>query len=209
MIYQLEKTFFQYDHGFKLCLDRLEISKNEVIGIYGPNGSGKTTLLKMLAFLLTPQQGNIIFFEKKSPRKYVTLLLQSPKLLNRSIYQNLIYPLRLRKKGINETIIKQTLSLLGFKDLNFQKSAHAVSTGEIKRIALAMCLLLETNVLLLDEPFAHIDPNNQEKLFNALNILKDNHQKTMVIASHDIDLLKQLTTHIIYLDNGKVIKNGR
>jgi len=196
MVYTLNNLIFRYPHNQTnaLRIPDLKIYAGEIIGIVGANGAGKTTLLKLLALLLTPTSGELYSLYD---RQQITLLLQQPYLLKRSVYQNLIYGLKIRGKqqNLNHEVL-ETLAQVDLPENILTKNSRHLSGGEIKRIALAMHLILKPQVLLLDEPTANIDTASQNKITQLLPQLKI----TTLIASHEVDWLKKLAGRIIYLE---------
>ncbi len=195
LIYDLNNVSFTYPNNTAFILNApdLKIYAGEIIGIVGKNGVGKTTLLKLLALLTQPTSGNLYSLYD---RKQITLLLQQPYLLKRSVYHNLIYGLKIRGKHENlEGEARKVLQQAGLPENILHKNTHHLSQGERQRIALAMRLILKPQVLLLDEPTANIDISSQNKITELLPHLKI----TTVIASHDQAWLQNLTKRIIIL----------
>lgn len=195
LIYALNNVSFTYPNNaaFILNVPDLKIYAGEIIGIVGKNGAGKTTLLKLLAQLTEPTNGNLYSLYDQ---RQITLLLQQPYLLKRSVYHNLIYGLKIRGKCENlANEARQVLQQVGLPENILSKNTRHLSGGESQRIALAMHLILKPQVLLLDEPTANIDTDSQNKITELLPQLKT----TIVIASHDQVWLQSLTKRIISL----------
>jgi len=195
LIYTLNNVSFRYpqNQADAVSIPDLKIHEGEIIGIVGKNGAGKTTLLKLLALLIQPTNGELYSYYD---RQQITLLLQQPYLLNRSVYQNLIYGLKIRGKHENfDDEARQVLQQVGLAENILHKNARSLSGGETKRIALAMRLILKPQTLLLDEPTTNIDEFNQVKITEILLHLKI----TTIIASHELTWLQKLTKQIIHL----------
>lgn len=195
LIYNLNNVSFAYPNNtsFALSIPDLKIYAGEIIGIVGKNGVGKTTLLKLLALLTQPNSGNLYSLYD---RKQITLLLQQPYFLKRSVYYNLIYGLKIRGKHENlEGEARKVLQQVGLPENILHKNIRHLSQGERQRIALAMRLILKPQVLLLDEPTANIDISSQNKITELLSHLKI----ATIIASHDQTWLQNLTKRIICL----------
>ena len=149
-----------------LHLSELDIHAGQILGIRGHNGSGKSTLLRIIALLEPPDAGTILFEGQPAEvgnlnqRRQVTLLLQTPYLLSRSVASNVAYGLRVR--GIRDAFtvrkeIESALLAVGLDPAVFwQRRRHELSGGESQRVALAARLALRPRVLLMDEPPAWI-----------------------------------------------------
>ena len=147
-----------------LNLSELDIRAGEILGIRGHNGSGKSTLLRIIALLEPPDSGTVLFEGRPAGtddlhlRRQVTLLLQTPYLLSRSVASNVAYGLRVR--GIRnaselQSRIAASLLAVGLDPAVFlHRRRHELSGGECQRVALAARLALRPRVLLMDEPTA-------------------------------------------------------
>lgn len=150
-------------------LDALDVARGEAVALVGPNGSGKSTLLRILALLEPPAAGEVaILGEEAEPseaargslRRSVTLALPQPWLFVGTAIRNVERGLAARGVPAAERRerARRALEDLGAAHLA-HRDARRLSTGETSRVALARALVLETPVLLLDEPFAHLDPD--------------------------------------------------
>ncbi len=166
LLYEIRDLKQRYGKGpLSLDIAELSIRSSGITGLVGPNGSGKSTLLKVLSFLITYQSGSIIFDGLPSEgregaiRREVTYLLQDSYLLNRSVYENIAYGLKLRGDvpDIKERV-RESLTQVGLDPEKFaQRPWYQLSGGEVQRVALAARLALRPRVLLLDEPTANVD----------------------------------------------------
>jgi len=215
-IYHLKNIRHYYGQKKVLDIDDLEIRTGSITGLMGPNGSGKSTLLKMLAFALKPAEGRIFYKGREesgfSPevRLRVTLLTQKPYLLKRTVYDNIIYGLKIRNDHLNlDERVKTALSKVG---LDFQifshRKWHQLSGGEAQRVALAARLILKPEVLLLDEPIAGVDTKSAELIRKAALKARDDWGTTLVIASHDLQWLYSITENQVSIFNGNIFPTG-
>jgi molybdopterin-binding protein len=204
-----------YDNVSALSDIDLRIEKGEIFTVLGPNGSGKTTLLKILGGLEKPTKGIILYKNKRITEKYseeirrtTTLVFQHAILFKGSVRNNVEFGLRIRglpDSKINEKV-NQALTLVGLLDMA-DKSAKELSGGEKQRCSLARALVLESELLLLDEPTLNLDPE-------SLNIIKQVIRRlnkkgvTIVLATHDLEQAKELSQRIILLDRGKIVESG-
>ena len=215
-IYHLKNIRHYYGQKKVLDIDDLEIRSGSITGLMGPNGSGKSTLLKMLAFALKPTEGRIFYKGREesgfSPevRLKVTLLTQKPYLLKRTVYDNIIYGLKIRSDHHNlEERVKTALSKVGLDFQTFShRKWHQLSGGEAQRVALAARLILNPEVLLLDEPIASVDTKSAELIRKAALKARDDWGTTLVIAGHDLQWLYSITENQVSIFNGNLFPTG-
>jgi len=213
-IYKLENLKKVYDERTVLDIDDLEIQEGEIIGLIGPNGSGKSTLLRILALLEKPTEGDIYFrgepavFEENKHRKHVTMLLQNPFLLKRTVFENIAYGLRMRGQVDKLTEkVHEALKMVGLDPGNFSgRKWYQLSGGEAQRVALASRLVLRPKVILLDEPTASVDTASGRIIQNAVLKARDMWGSTLVIVTHDLAWIYGVAERILSLFRGKLIK---
>jgi len=187
----------------------------------GPNGSGKSTLLKLLAFVVSPVQGEILFLGKpeipfsSGVRFNVSLLTQTPYLLKRSVHDNITHGLKIRGKahGIKDPAVReQVKSVMAELGLSFDAFAHRMdyelSGGEAQRVAMAARLILKPRVLLLDEPTASVDVHSATLIRRAALYARKTWGTTIVIASHDREWLQGSCDNLFQLYQGKIFQAG-
>ncbi|MDR0649195.1 MAG: energy-coupling factor ABC transporter ATP-binding protein [Synergistaceae bacterium] len=209
-IYELRSLTHKYGSHATLGIKSLDIPKG-VVGLVGPNGSGKSTLLKILAFLL-PYEGKMSYCgretadKEREMRKSVTLLLQEPYLLRRSVFENVAYGLTLRgcSRGETEARVSDSLARVG---LPFGEFAHRpwyrLSGGEAQRVSLASRLALRPEVLLLDEPTANVDELSAAKIKDSITKAARDWGSTVIAATHDLVWLYEAATDIVSLYEGR------
>ena len=201
----------KYSGRTVLAVDRLDIEPSSIVGLAGPNGSGKSTLLRLLAFLETPASGTLTFMGNPVPGKpgkvhrQVTLLVQEPYLLKRSVYANIAYGLKVRgESGITEKV-NRTLEMVGLAPNDFlHRQWFELSGGEAQRIALAARLVLKPKALLMDEPTASLDSQSATMIRQAALAARKEYGASLVIASHDMAWLNAVCDHVIHLENGTI-----
>lgn len=201
-----------YDGKTVLNIEDLHIEEGKGYGIIGPNGAGKSTLLKIIAGLEEKDSGTVYFNQvvlTDELRKKITYLSQSPYLLRTSVFNNIAYPLKLRKvqKSVVEKKVTDIMKELNVYELRNQ-IATSLSGGESQKVVLARALVFEPELLLLDEPTANIDPQTIEVLEKA--ILKRNNQNRMttITITHNMGQVHRMCDEVIYIDKGKVIDKG-
>ncbi len=214
--YHLKKIQHYYGRSKVLDIKDLKIPKGSITGLVGPNGSGKSTLLKLLGFALEPTQGEIFYNGKKeycfspSIRSRVTLLTQTPYLLKRSVFENIIYGLKIRndKKELKNRVKKALLGVgLEYDDFAHRKW-HELSGGEAQRVAMAARLILKPEVLLLDEPIASVDTKSARQIRKASINAQKRWGTTLVIASHDLQWLYSVSDTQLSIFNGQIFTSG-
>jgi ABC-type polar amino acid transport system ATPase subunit len=188
------------------------INPGEVLAILGPSGSGKTSLLKSIKGFY-PKEGTILLNNEiiKNNQDYrIGLIHQQPIIFPHwNIEKNLIFGNLLIKKQSHQLINKQLKSIINMFQLNniLKKSIKNLSVGEKQRLAIVRCLMMEPQVILMDEPSSALDPINIKKLLNMINQLKQQ-GIIIIIASHDLHLIKAISNKIIFLGpDGKILFN--
>lgn len=219
MLYSFRGVKQIYGNRTVLNIPELEISPEKIYTLTGANGAGKTTLLNILAFLENPAQGNIKFnsksvnFSEKSLRQFrsqVVLVDQYPILFTGPVWKNIEFGLKIRKvaKTKRISIVEEVLEMVGMQDFA-NASAHKLSGGETKRVALARALAIRPKVLLCDEPTANVDTENQEIILNILERSNREHQLSLIFATHYLSQAQRLAEKTIILQNGKLTKIAR
>lgn len=203
----------RYGERVTLRMPELRIERGETLILTGPNGAGKSTLLRLLAFLEEPAAGVLRFHGTAGipPRREATLLLQEPWLLNASVFDNVVYGLRLRgahygmqrhtRHDLREAAL-EALAITGFapdaaRNL-LPRRRHELSGGERQRVALAARLILRPLALLLDEPTSNVDAAAAKAVEAAVRNAAQA-GTTVVAASHDTDLLRGLNARTLAL----------
>jgi tungstate transport system ATP-binding protein len=214
LVYELRGLAKEYGGRRVLDIEALDIYAGEVMALVGPSGSGKSTLLRLLNFLEFPTGGTITFEGTKyqagqdiplALRRKVTTVFQRPMLLERSVWDNVIYGLRLRGGNHSKDQIRASLEEVGLSHLARQR-ARTLSGGEAQRVALARAMVLNPDVLLLDEPTANLDPYNVGLIEGIIRRINDQHGTTLVLVTHNIFQAKRLASRTGFMLEGKVIE---
>jgi tungstate transport system ATP-binding protein len=188
----------------------LEMQGGKIIVLLGVNGAGKTTLMRVMAGLEKADSGQLLFnnqnIDCKALRQVSTLVFQKSAMFSTNVYDNLAYGLKLRKVP-NEEIKKkiaealQAVRLSGFE----KRKAKKTSGGEQQRIALARSFLLESHVLLLDEPTANLDPNSAAIIEKAI-VAKKSPDRIIVMATHNLTQARRIADEIVHIYNGQIVE---
>lgn len=209
-LYHLDGVSHHYGGPAVLRLERLEVRAGEVLCLVGPTGAGKSTLLRLLAGLEAPAAGELRFAGHRlggrgvplEVRRRITLLLQRPVLLAGTVRANVEYGLRLRGRR-DEPRVQALLDRLGLAGLT-ARAARAVSGGEAQLVALARALAFGPEVLLLDEPTAHLDP---ARVALVEEVVRDDHRRrgsTVVWATHNLFQARRAADRVALLLDGRL-----
>ena len=198
-------------------------SKGEFIGICGETGSGKSTLVQLMNGLLEPTEGKSIIFNTEIPfknkkivnkiRQKVGLVFQFPEyqLFEETVLKDIMFgPTNLKineKKAMD--LAKKSAKAVGIGEKLLNKSPFKISGGEMRRVAIAGVLAMSPEILILDEPTRGLDPEGQNTLMKVINDIHLSENKTIIVISHDIDLLAKYAKRIIVMKNGKISYDGR
>jgi tungstate transport system ATP-binding protein len=188
----------------------LEMQGGKIIVLLGVNGAGKTTLMRIMSGLENADSGQLIFnsqnIDCKTLRQVSTLVFQKSAMFSTNVYDNLAYGLKIRKvpkeeikKRVAEAL--QAVRLSGFE----KRKAKKTSGGEQQRLALARAFLLESHVLLLDEPTANLDPNSAAIIEKAI-VAKKNSDRIIVMATHNLAQARRMADEIVHIYNGQIVE---
>jgi cobalt/nickel transport system ATP-binding protein len=221
MLFRFENLSHRYSDG-TLALNKvsLSIAKGERIALLGTNGSGKTTLLNHLNGILKPTSGKIyledkpLYYTSKSLlnlRKRVGFVFQDPndQLFAPTVKQdvafgplNLGQPIEQVKKAVDEA-----LRTVGMSEY-MEKPPHFLSLGQKKRVALAGVLAMQPEVIIMDEPTANLDPRAASELLHLLLHLNKEASITLILATHDVDMVPLFANRLYILNKGKIVSEG-
>ena len=217
---------FSYNHGMKnenealkdinLCLD-----SNLIRGIIGPIGSGKSTMLELMNGITKPTKGEISIgkydlhkgnFKFNKFRYDVGLVYQFPEkqFFCNTVGEEIAFAEKIfdpRYKNIKSKVIK-VLKMVGLDESYLNRSPFNLNGGEKRRVAIASVLISNPKLLIMDEPTIGLDNNSKKRLMKLLLNLKTKYLKTIIIVTHDVDMLYDIVDNVVVLNKGKVIKEG-
>lgn len=196
----------------------LKIQPKEFVSLVGPSGSGKTTLFKLLIAEEKPTEGRIFFAgeditgfgigELPYLRRRIGHIFQDYRLLpTRNVFENVAFAMEAAGKSEEEIEhdVPQVLELVGLED-KARHFPHELSGGESQRVAIARALVNRPEVILADEPTGNLDPANTSEIIRLL--LKINEMGTTVmLATHDKEIIDALGRRVIALDKGEVVRD--
>ena len=217
MLYEIKNLKKTYDQRTVLDLDRLCMERNRILALLGPNGAGKTTLLEILAFLARPDAGDIWFDSEKvnfirgklmDLRKKVVLVQQQPILFSTTVSKNVEFPLKIRNtsKKKREMIVGELLALVGMEKFR-HAIAHRLSGGETQRVAIARALACSPEVILMDEPTASVDVENQITIEGIIREINRTKNISVIFTTHNMIQASRLADDIVFLYEGRVAQS--
>lgn len=223
-VFDVRNVTYRYREVTALDGLSLAISHGQRVALLGANGSGKSTLLRLLDGLYFAEQGEVAFCGERLTeerlvdetfafgfRRRVAFVFQNPdvQLFNPTVFDEIAFgPLQLRwpsdqvRHRIGEML--DMMEITHLKD----RSPHRLSGGEKKRVALASVLVLNPDVLLLDEPTAALDPRSQSQVIDFL-IGWGGGTKTVVTATHDLDVVEEIADYCYVFQNGRIAQAGQ
>jgi iron complex transport system ATP-binding protein len=222
MAIKVQEICFSYGDVPVLKNISFDVFRGEFVSLIGPNGSGKTTLLKVLIRVLTPQKGKVLIFDRDiksySRREIARLIGFVPQDNTFAFaYTSLEVVLMGRTpylKGIgfenrkDVEIALQVMELTNTIDLA-DKPITALSFGERQRVLIARALAQQPQIILLDEPNAHLDISHQVEIFSLLKSLSIEKGVTVIAVSHDLNLISSYSDKVILLSSGEVYAIGK
>ena len=226
MSIELRDVSYTYAEGSSYRTDALDhvsltIDDGEFVGIMGRTGSGKSTLIQLIAGLMTPSAGQVLLdgrdingadFDRMLLRKKVGMVFQFPEtqLFETTVEKDVDFgPANLGwDKERVRSAVRDALALMGFdyeqvRDL----SLLGFSGGEKRRLAIAGVLAADPDVVILDEPVAGLDPAARESFLDLLRSL-NGQGKTILMVSHNADVLAECASRIVLMDHGNVLRDG-
>ena len=195
-----------------------KINPKEFVSLVGRSGAGKSTIIKLLIGEEKPDKGRIIFGSydvnklklKELPalRRHIGVVFQDFKLLpNKTAYENVAFALEVAGRGEKEIkdFVPKILELVGLKDKmeNFPKE---LSGGELQRVAIARALIHNPDVLVADEPTGNLDPITSQEIIHLLLTINEM-GTTVLLATHNKDIINHLERRVVLLENGKIIRD--
>jgi energy-coupling factor transport system ATP-binding protein len=224
---QFQKVNYAYrsfKESFKALIDiDLEIqSKGEIIGICGHTGSGKSTLVQHMNGLLEAQSGKTIIFDMVLPnkkkvkkneiRQKVGLVFQFPEyqLFEETIIKDIMFGPINMKYSVEEArkLAEKAALSVGIEEKLWSQSPFRISGGQMRRVAIAGILAMEPDIIVLDEPTRGLDPMGQRDLMRHIHEIHKQTHKTIIIISHDMDIIAEYATRVIVLKDAKIFFDG-
>lgn len=211
---EIRDLSFKYpESDYVLKNINLVIKSNIITGIIGTNGSGKTTLVDLIDGLLKPSIGLIKYNNQdKINNKDIGYVFQNPKnqFFSKTVEEELKLGAIINNYKI-DVLEKRIIDVLKIVKLDkniLNKNPLTLSNSEAKKVALASILMYNPKLIILDEPTLNLDDESKKDFIKLIKMLKNRYNKTIIIISHDIDLLHKIVDNIIVLHEGKIVLEG-
>ena len=208
----LDKVTYSYGREIVIKDITIKIEDNKIFGIIGKSGSGKTTLLELIDGLLKPSSGRVFINDidinkDSSIRKNIGFIFQCPEeqFFESTVKKEIEFAVKNFK--IKSEKIIDVLKLVGLNENYLNKPVKNLSNGEKRMVAIASILIYNPSIILFDEPTIGLDYKNKKKLIDLIKKLKK-YGKTVIVVSHDIDLLYQISDNLIIINEGRVLLYG-
>lgn len=200
-IIELEKNI----GNFRLNINDLIIEEKKINGIVGNNGSGKSTLTKLIAGLLEPDHGVIDY--GSITQQDITITTQRPYMLHDTVYNNLTYPLKLRKQKLSKEEIMEWIHRCGLSGKEKQY-APSLSSGERQKLSLARALIFKPKLVLMDETLANLDPDSIVLFEQFISEIQKEEPITWIIVSHQLAQIYKICECVHFMDAGSILTSG-
>ena len=225
--------FEKVSHSFKnpdgrgcfIAMEDIDLTidaKSEFVAVCGHTGSGKSTLIQHMNALLFPTSGNLEIFDRvikkkrnrklNEIRKRVGLVFQFPEyqLFDETVLKDVMFgPINfgLKKEEAKEKAIN-ALKMVGFEEKLYEQSPFKLSGGQMKKASIAGILALEPDIIVLDEPTRGLDPQSSLEVMELFDEIHKKYDKTIVIITHDMDIVAKYAKRVVVLKDGKKVYDG-
>ena len=225
----------KFNHIFYVYNEKTPLSKmvlgdinttfkeGKITGIMGKSGSGKTTLIELINALIIPTKGNIQVGSRvisktrkikniNNLRYKIGLVFQVPEeqFFCKTVKEEIEFGMKYFKKSVKsiEKHVSDALIMMGLDDSYLNRNPFTLSSGEMRKVAIASVLAFNPKLIILDEPTIGLDNKSKENLIKIIKLLKNRYKKTIIVVSNDTDLLLKISDNVILLDKGKIILEG-
>ena len=217
----ITKTFIQDKKTFNAVENAsVSIEKGDIFGIIGFSGAGKSTLVRTINLLGRPTSGSVIVKGKdflslsqkelREERKKIGMIFQHFNLLNsRNVFENVAFPLK--RSGLSkEEITNKVHSLLKLVEIDEKSKNYPeqLSGGQKQRVAIARALANDPDILLCDEATSALDPTTTKSILKLLKKLKEKLGLTIVIITHQMEVIKEICDKVAVMENGRIVEQG-
>lgn len=204
-----------YNGKIAVDINELHIQQGEIIGLAGNNGAGKTTFFRLILDLIRADRGEILSKEKSIAqseewKQYTAAYLDEGFLINYLTPEEYFYFVgklnNLSKADVDEYLQGFT-SFFDGAILKSGKYLRDLSKGNQFKVGIAACMLQNPELLILDEPFANLDPSSQSRLIQMLRELHEKRRMTILISSHDLNHITDVCKRILVMEKGRIIND--
>jgi len=204
-----------YGDATVLKIDELIIPKGQTFGLVGNNGAGKTTFFNLLLDLIQPTTGQITSNEIKVNKSedwkpFTSAFIDESFLIGYLTPEEYFYfigDLRGRNKADIDAFLQEFEEIFNGEILNKKKYLRDLSKGNQKKVGIIAALIGNPEIIVLDEPFANLDPTTQIRLKKMLRSLSENKEVTVLVSSHDLNHVTEVCERIVVLDKGIIVKD--
>lgn len=201
----------------------LKVETGEIVGLIGKSGSGKTTVIRIATMLESVESGEIVIDEEVHNLTKLTdkeigairlkegLVFQNFNLFkNKTVLENVTEGLIYARNYDKEKAIKKAYEILEKVNMLHKKNEYPknLSGGESQRVGIARSLVYRPSIFFLDEPTSALDVENKKEVINVLKDIKKN-KVTILLVTHELNLLKELADRVCFLNNGKIVEEGK
>ncbi len=225
---QFKDVGYKYS-GFKVNYDAIDHinlkidEKDEFVAVIGHTGSGKTTLVQHMNALLLPTSGELNVLGQTLPpkrrekinhlRQKVGLVFQFPEyqLFEETIIKDIMFGPKNFKSSEQEAMDKaiKAATIVGIEPELYEQSPFRISGGQMRRVAVAGILAMEPRILVLDEPTRGLDPRGRKDLMKIFKDLHELEHKSIILITHDMDVVSEYAKRVIVLDKGNIVFDGK
>lgn len=190
---------------FQMKIPDLDIERGKIHGFIGGNGSGKTTAAKLIMGVLQADSGKVDY--EGLDLKQITMTSQRPYLMHATVYENLIYPLKIRRRKPDNEWIDYLLREFGMLEKKKQY-ARSLSSGEQQKLSMLRAMIFEPEVLIIDETLSNMDPESVEKFENLILENQKEHPVTWIMISHRLSHIYKMCDRLHFFSGGQVVASG-
>lgn len=211
----VQQTIKSYNGRTVVNIPDLSVHQGEIVGLVGNNGAGKTTFFRLLLDLVRADRGEIRSGEhnvstSEGWKCYTAAYLDEGFLINYLTPEEYFYFVGSLHGRSRVDVDEFLLGFAGFFDDNILKSGKYIrdlSKGNQFKVGIAACLIQHPEVLILDEPFANLDPSSQLRLIKILKELSLNRRVTILISSHDLTHITDVCRRVLLMERGRIVKD--
>ena len=204
-----------YSRNVVLEINSLDIPKGQAFGLVGNNGAGKTTLFSLLLDLIKPTKGKVInnnidVKESEDWKSFTSAFLDESFLISYLLPEEYFYfigDLRGVSKREVDSFLNQFEDLFNGEILGGKKYIRDLSKGNQKKVGIIAALIGSPKIIILDEPFANLDPTTQIRLKKIIKKLAQEKETTILVSSHDLQDVTEVSERIVLLEKGKIVKD--
>ena len=204
-----------YSRNVVLEINSLDIPKGQAFGLVGNNGAGKTTLFSLLLDLIKPTKGkvlnnNIDVKESEDWKSFTSAFLDESFLISYLLPEEYFYfigDLRGVSKREVDSFLNQFEDLFNGEILGGKKYIRDLSKGNQKKVGIIAALIGAPKIIILDEPFANLDPTTQIRLKKIIKKLAQEKETTILVSSHDLQDVTEVSERIVLLEKGKIVRD--